>query len=126
MRKVKRKTKVKKHIIKIPLYNQILVLYTASNIKDVYNTMAKEYDIETTDDFSYASFDTIYNYKEGIVHFILSLPNKATLGTIAHECAHAAWRILEQAKFEPTADSQEPFTYLLDYIVEEVTKKMKL
>ena len=38
-------------------------------------------------------------------------------GIIAHECAHAAIDIFEWISEKVSADCQEPFTYLIEYIV---------
>ena len=47
--------------------------------------------------------------------------DKMTPGTIAHECGHAAYAILRQKGIKYCRKSEEAFTYLLGYLVDQVT-----
>jgi hypothetical protein len=44
------------------------------------------------------------------------------MGLLAHELFHATHRILEYFGVEFTRDNQEPFAYLMEYLVNECIK----
>ena len=46
-------------------------------------------------------------------------------GTIAHEAFHAAFDILDRAGVKPDAKNQEPFAYLLGWVVDAVHKTVE-
>ena len=48
-----------------------------------------------------------------------------TPGTIAHEAFHAAFRILDRAGVKPDVNNQEPFAYLLSWVVDAVNKTVE-
>lgn len=49
------------------------------------------------------------------------LPPGASYGTIAHECAHAAMNICHRRGIIIDTGNQEPFTYLIGFLVNRVT-----
>lgn len=40
-------------------------------------------------------------------------------GFIAHEFSHATWYILDRIGYVPTPENNEPFAYLLDYLIDQ-------
>lgn len=49
------------------------------------------------------------------------LPPNASYGVIAHECAHAALNICHRRGISIDTGNQEPFTYLIGFLVNRVT-----
>lgn len=43
-----------------------------------------------------------------------------SVNTLAHECTHLAFRILERAGIRPTADEHEALAYLVGWLAEKV------
>jgi len=44
--------------------------------------------------------------------------------TLAHECVHAAWRVLELVGVKSDVDNQEPLAYLTGWIARQVNNFM--
>lgn len=53
--------------------------------------------------------------------FIVGVFDKSP-GTMAHEMAHVAMEIIDRAGFDAQAGNQEPFCYLLGYLVHYFSK----
>ena len=51
---------------------------------------------------------------------VVVLPADATVGTVAHECAHAATRVLRRAGVRVCASEDEPLAYTIGHLVDEV------
>lgn len=68
--------------------------------------------------------DAALFYNHGNVIFWFS-SSKVKPGAIAHECLHATNHILHWVGDRPTFEDDEPQAYLLGYLVEQVTKRLK-
>lgn len=62
--------------------------------------------------------------KDGITFFAMTFRGTdfMTPDTIAHECLHLSWRILQAVGSKATANNHEHLAYLLGFMVEQVTK----
>lgn len=56
---------------------------------------------------------------------IIWLPARASLRTIAHECTHIAMNMCHYKGMLIDTNNQEPFTYLMGYLVYEVERAHK-
>lgn len=108
-------------IIKVPIYNDKVAI-VFSNDKD---TVQKYIKPDLGELYAYTVFGNLGEHK--CTFLILNFDYdfcKITHGVIAHECLHVVSEILSSSgvKFDP--DNEEPFTYLLEYITNEVYKYM--
>jgi hypothetical protein len=105
--------------LEIPIYKTVLNILIA---KDVYSALKiigchKEMEREYWD-----SANAVFNISPNGHWSLAFAAKKITPGTIAHECLHATFAILESKGIKYNRKSEEAFTYLLDYLVDEVTK----
>lgn len=63
--------------------------------------------------------------EEGEAEFFVAIREKC-IGTLSHECLHAAFFILENVGVEISFQNQEAITYLHQYIFEEALLKLKM
>ena len=106
--------------IKIPLYNHLSLVIIISD--DVYNASYDYIGIDNPDKESNARGVFISN---GGNESILSInPNQKSIsdlaGIVSHEALHATNYIMDFVGMKLSSDSEESYTYLLQYIVEEV------
>lgn len=97
--------------IKIPIYGQTVRVYFGT---EAYHRDFPEYK-KDGDNGCFAFVQC--NECGPCMVFIEASPN-----TVAHECVHAAWDVLDHVGVKVSADNQEPLAYLVGYIVEHVVK----
>lgn len=105
--------------IKIPLYNQfVITVIIGDNItQEIVNITKTPTDVE---------FKGVFCYRENGTDLIMGFEkNLINQGTIAHECLHATFYILDYVGMSLDAGSEEAYTYLLGYLVGEVNKLIK-
>lgn len=112
---------MKEPIIKIPIYNfefkfiygtqeEIFAYFLARfpELKDELDDFNGRYWVIEKDNRKYRYFII----REGLEQYI------------HHEALHAAWEILDHVGVVVSADNDEPLAYLMDYIANEITKKI--
>ena len=103
--------KIKKTIYPVPVY------CGANFTKEEYEKVFKR----SWDDFleeNYCADAVCGSYQSGIFIGFIIPPSAAT---IAHECYHAANYIYKRIGAKIDMENDEPFAYLLDFLVEECT-----
>jgi hypothetical protein len=97
--------------IKIPIYEQSLLVVVSDNFKSV----EKEFNLADTSNYNGVCFEN----ERGIV--ILIAPD-SDLSVIAHESVHAAGILFDIVGATVDVKNDEPFAYLVGWIVEQVLK----
>lgn len=107
---------IKKKKFKLPIYNQfdITILISDDLTQDVVN-MTKE-----PSDMTYNG--VFFHKRNGTDIFIGFDKNHIRPGLVSHECLHATCYILDFVQLPLTEASEEAYTYLLGYLVDEVYK----
>lgn len=112
---------MKKHKIKIPIYNgSLIILFT----KD-FNKVASKYKLKKLLDQDlngFGAFCTAQPTKKGLTQYFLIFSKKPTHSVIAHEAIHATNWIMSDRKIVPDLINDEPQAYLLGWIVKQVYK----
>lgn len=109
---------VKSYQIPLPIYRQIVKVYTGEVYKDITTKIEKDYELEPFEyDFQTASSLVVTNKKDKLIHFILILPKEVSYSTLAHECLHCAWDILEHVNVEVTNSNHEALAYLVGHLM---------
>lgn len=106
--------------LRLPIYNQftIIIIFTDDIPEQVY----KHTKYETED--SYDALVFYRNDKETTVY--VAFDDKTyTQGIIAHECFHIVRIVMDYVGIPLTKESEEAYTYLLGYLVDEVNKLIK-
>ena len=111
-----------KKIVDIPIYYAKFIIHITDEIEKVNKIT------EMNDEEVYAC--AIYaEYKKGEcgyhVFFNPSLSDPMTYGIIAHECMHSVFQLFKRRGIEIIFENQEPTTYLLEYLVDQVVKFFK-
>ena len=110
---------VKSYQIPLPIYRQIVKVYTGEVYKDITTKIEKDYELEPFEyDFQTASSLVVTNKEDKLIHFILILPKEVPYSTLAHECLHCAWDILEHVNVEVTNSNHEALAYLVDHLMD--------
>lgn len=102
--------------IKLPIYNQftITILISEDLTQDVVNLTKEPSDI---------NYNGIFFYKKnGTDVYIGFQKDKLKPSLIAHECLHATCYILDYVGIKLTEESEEAYTYLVGYLIDEVYK----
>lgn len=60
-----------------------------------------------------------------VIYFKPGIPNENLGGIVVHECFHTTCSILNTLDLFLTATSEEAFAYLIQYLYEEIEKKIK-
>lgn len=105
--------------LKLPIYDQftITIIIADDITQEIVNMTKQETDVE---------FNGVFCYKKNGVDVILGFEkNKITQGLIAHECLHAVCYIMDYIRMPLSEESEEAYTYLLGYLVDEVNKLIK-
>ena len=110
---------VKSYQIPLPIYRQIVKVYTGEAYKDITTKIEKDYELEPFEyDFQTASSLVVTNKEDKLIHFILILPKEVSYSTLAHECLHCAWDILEHVNVEVTNSNHEALAYLVGHLMD--------
>lgn len=107
---------IKKKKFKLPIYDQftVTVLISDDLAQDVFNITNEPYDTNYNGVF--------FHKKNGTDVFIGFEKDKIKPGLVAHECLHATCYILDYVGISLTEESEEAYTYLISYLVNEVYK----
>ena len=107
-----------KKTIKIPTYGHVRVhLLVGKDIKDMYAT-CKNLGFQDT----IKSCDGLVAFLEDSTDTYIFINVNSSIGTLAHECFHVVVRIMNIVGSQLTYESEEPYAYLLSYLVNEVNK----
>ena len=107
---------IKKKKIKLPIYNQFTVtMFLTDDVIGYYNKVTKRDDKGECIGIQFAKGSNIF----------IGVELRATIGTIAHECFHATAYIMDVIGCELKEESEEPYAYLLGYLVDEFVKFKK-
>ena len=110
---------VKSYQIPLPIYRQVVKVYTGEVYKDIRAKIEKDYDLEPFEyDFQTASSLVVTNKEDKLIHFILVLPKEVSYAILAHECLHCAWDILEHVNVEVTNSNHEALAYLVGHLMD--------
>ena len=110
---------VKSYQIPLPIYRQVVKVYTGEVYKDIRAKIEKDYDLEPFEyDFQTASSLVVTNKEDKLIHFILVLPKEVPYAILAHECLHCAWDILEHVNVEVTNSNHEALAYLVGHLMD--------
>lgn len=120
------KSKVVYKEIIVPLYQQKVLFVIAQEVFYVNKKLGINFN---SNDEVFASTYYNFNYKETNTSLILLNFNNDTAsithGIIAHECCHLVEAIFERVGAKHNIDNPESFTYLLEYLVDELYKFLK-
>lgn len=113
-------------ITKVPLYSYKLVTVITDSAKKLQD----KFELDFEDDYPiYAHCISHYlnvdKDRQVKAVFIILNPNsddEVTHGVIAHEALHAMHMIMNDVDIYPTYEDDEPHAYLIEWIVNEVTK----
>lgn len=109
-----------KHIkITIPIYGN--ELFIASEEEECTRLAKKHCGVEVHRDDYCANGMVVHSNDTQIIW----LPAQAGLSTIAHECTHVAMNMCHYKGLLIDTSNQEPFTYLIGYLVHEVERAHK-
>ena len=112
-------------IIDIPVYKTYVELYAFEKIdtsKGLLEHKYKNIEFEIKEDsVGYSSWFK----NKGENKFIIVITNETNVATIAHECVHLTWYILESVGVKVNLENHESQAYLLEYIIFEIIKLLK-
>ena len=110
----------KKHTksrIHIPIYGRTLLVNITKNVK-------KEVRLIDKDAFEGQEVEAVVvEDKNGCINLIIH--PRADINTICHESFHITSGVLEDAGLELGGNSEEAYAYLIGWVAEKVSKKLK-
>lgn len=106
---------------KIPLYKTIWQLFVTPDINSISHKRHRQFllDCGISDKWNGCYF-VAEDEDTGGNSLCIWLKDLDSLGTIAHEAMHFAIDLLERKGLKFSKDSEEAYTYLTDYIVEQI------
>ena len=99
---------MKEKEIKIPIYNDTLIISQSDSLKEVEN----KYDLTDT-----SGYDAITFKMNGVIHVAFEGNPKTSI--IVHESVHITNYIFELSNIDPDLHNDEPQAYLLQWVFEE-------
>lgn len=127
------KKKVYVEEVYIPIWRQAVSFYIADTIEDCAKAAEKQFpgtSLSGDPKFYSGCVLTLTDNDNGLKYFIVMLSvNKDTKDQIdqilVHECVHAAWRVLDSAGVDLTADNHEALAYLTEFLFEHGQTSLK-
>lgn len=110
---------MRKKTIKIPLYHGEIIIIQTDDLSEI----EKEYKTESLHGFDTATFR--YPKENGYTRYIIAF-SKIEPGIIAHDALHATGLIFQDVNAYFHMENDEPQCYLLEWIVDECHKFLKL
>lgn len=110
---------IKKKKLKVPIYSFANVeLVLVENITDYCERLGiSRNNTEPNGTFLY--------HTENVGQYYIVLKHSSSNSTIAHEALHLTCEILREAGVSLTSESEESYTYLLSWVVDEIYKFLK-
>lgn len=106
--------------LKVPLYRQTL----EAVVTDDFNKAIEELKINNYTNFNLDDHEAfVANQNDKIYLFIRK---DACAGIIAHEAVHICNYIFQSANIKLDIDNDEPYAYLMMWVVEEVNETLKV
>lgn len=107
---------MKKYTKKIPIYFGRLHVIVADNLTDAWTKYGRPLDNEKE------SFEACTDcfIRGGILNVQIFIKPNASVKTVVHECAYAVNMIFEHTGVELSTSNDEPFCYMLGWVVEQV------
>ena len=135
--------KKKVFLLQVPIYDQDIIVVINGQLKDGISFLEKMKNINKTGEITLAELKKNYMFEKDLVlnsgqartyaslphGFIVLLSHQEdfakTSGVVAHECLHVVYHIMERVGINFFMnESDEAFTYLLGYLVENILKVM--
>lgn len=115
--------KTRKYKIQVNPYNCELYLVLTQDVYKAAKRIAKE----VGDDVGEDDGETVGFFLSGTIPgspYYLILIFNPSLGDVVHEVQHATFEVLRGHGVKLSLDSEEAFTYLMDYLFAEVLKRI--
>lgn len=111
------------HKLRIPIYKNIVNIYFyIDNISEAVDKLKVKYPGAEFKDAYYSSAFVYDLYNEVSSDLVMCLPlRNLPESTLAHECIHAAWDILDYAGVQVEKRNHEQLAYLVGFLVGEVS-----
>lgn len=109
-------------VINVPIYNHTVIVYIADTALDAAKEVNKDYSVELKDDPSFIGRMVVLTGPKKQEHIVIMLANNSTNATIAHECLHAAYYIMDYIGQECPEDNHEVLAYLMSFLIKEIDK----
>lgn len=106
--------------IEIPLYHAELIIIQTKDLQKI----EKKYNLQSVFGFTALAFRN--HKKNGYTRYVMAFQGKCDTGIIAHESLHTLYYIFEDAKIDFQFGNEEPSCYLLEWIVKECYKFLKV
>lgn len=117
-----KKTNLHNHFkIKIPIFDSLLEVVQSSDYVESAKKLKLE--ISNLDSVSALTIDLTNGIKR---RYLIFLPVDFTVGLIAHECLHVTNILFGHIGYMPKTDNDELQAYLLQWICDELTIKLKI
>ena len=109
--------------LRIPIYNRNVIVYIGDTVLSAIIAVEKDYSITLSDaEYSLGRMSVIDHKSNGTEHIVIMLGNESDNSTIAHECLHAAYYILEAIGQDCPQQNHEALAYLMSFLIREIDK----
>ena len=105
--------------IQVPLYGQTIEIV----ITEDFNSGIEELKIDNDTKFNLNEREAFMANQYDKIWLFIRLDAKP--GIIAHECVHICNYIFQEANIKLDLDNDEPYAYLMGWVVEEIHKAIK-
>lgn len=114
--------------INVPVYDVVLYVLVGDR-GDANSWISRKYNLKEDSlnprwDYQFTSVDFSIGSSDYIIFMKEFQCEGGEIATLAHEVLHATFRILDNAGFCPSTDSEEAYTYLLTHLLSAVLHKL--
>lgn len=107
------------HTIKIPLYFQTLEII----ISEDFDKAMEKYNVVNNSNFKINDDEAFVTYQNDKIY--LFIREDVSAGIIAHESVHVCNYVFQGANIRLDIDNDEPYAYLMGWVVQEVHNTLK-
>lgn len=113
--------------MEFPLYGGNFWVVVSNDFKEA-NAVLKSETFSEDDFYAHTCYRGVMNKALGyevrttVLVFNIAHPQGVSSGTMAHEAVHAANTVMEYAGWKHDSSNDEPYAYLVGWIVDEVQK----
>ena len=110
-------------VIHVPIYNHVVVVYIGSTLEESIKGIEKDYSVKLEGlEYALGFYEVIENKSKKAEHIVVGLSDSCKNTTIAHECLHVAYFILEEVGQKCPQNNHEALAYLMSFLIEEIDK----
>lgn len=109
-------------VIHVDIYNYTVVVYIADTTAEAIKQVETDYSVTLNDTANTVGRMVVLTGPKQQENVVIMLAKDSTNATVAHECLHSAYYILDYIGQECTEANHEVLAYLMSFLIKEIDK----